>query len=107
MRICNTLNDLSNRVCVPNKTEDLNLNVFNMITRTNEWKILTKHISCRRKCKFDGSKCNSDQKRSNDKCWCEYKNSKTHQVCKRNYIEILLQVVVKMVDIQEALLTIQ
>ena len=31
MRSCNTLNDLSNRVCVPVKTEDLNLNVFNMI----------------------------------------------------------------------------
>ena len=29
---CNTLNDLSNKVCVPNETEDLNLSVFNMIT---------------------------------------------------------------------------
>ena len=29
---CNTLNDLSNKVWVPNKTEDLNLNVFNIIT---------------------------------------------------------------------------
>ena len=29
---CNTLNDLSNKVCVPNKTDDLNLSVFNMIT---------------------------------------------------------------------------
>ena len=28
----NTLNDLSNKVYVPNKTEDLNLCVFNMIT---------------------------------------------------------------------------
>ena len=26
-----TTNDLSNKVCVLNKTEDLNLNVFNMI----------------------------------------------------------------------------
>ena len=25
---CNTLNDLSNRVCAPNKTEDLNIDVF-------------------------------------------------------------------------------
>ena len=33
---CNTLNDLSNKVCVSNKTEDLNLSVFNMITGTNE-----------------------------------------------------------------------
>ena len=33
---CNTLHDLSNKVCVPNKTEDLNLSVFNMITGINE-----------------------------------------------------------------------
>ena len=33
---CNILNNSSNRMCVPNKTEDLNLNVFNMIARTNE-----------------------------------------------------------------------
>ena len=37
----NTLNELSNKVCVPNKTEDLNLSVFNMITEINESKTLT------------------------------------------------------------------
>ena len=42
---CNTLNDLSNKLCVQNKTEDLNLNMFNMITGINESKTLTKHIS--------------------------------------------------------------
>ena len=46
---CNTFNDLSNKVCVPNKTEDLNLIVFSMITGINELKTLTKHKSC--KCK--------------------------------------------------------
>ena len=29
---CNTLNDLSNKVCVANKREDLNIHVFDMIT---------------------------------------------------------------------------
>ena len=29
---CNTLNELSNRICVPNKTENLNLIVFNLAT---------------------------------------------------------------------------
>ena len=29
---CNILNDLSNKACVPNKTEDLNKHDFNMIT---------------------------------------------------------------------------
>ena len=41
---CNALNDLSNKVCVPSKTEDLNLSKFNMITRINELKTLTKDI---------------------------------------------------------------
>ena len=58
---CNALNDLSNKVCVPNRTEDLNLSVFNMITEINESKTLTKQISCECKCKFDGRKCNSNQ----------------------------------------------
>ena len=43
---CNTFNDLSNKLCVPNKTEDLNLIVFSMITGINESKTLTKHKSC-------------------------------------------------------------
>ena len=37
----NTLIDLSNKVCVPNETEDLNLNVFNMIIGVNKSKTLT------------------------------------------------------------------
>ena len=32
VRSCNTLNDLFNKVCVPNKTKDLNLSMFNIIT---------------------------------------------------------------------------
>ena len=47
-------------LCFPNKTEDLNLSVFNMITRINKSKTLTKHISCKSKCRFDERKSNSD-----------------------------------------------
>ena len=36
MESCNSLNDLFNKVCVPNKTEHLNLSVFNMIRGINE-----------------------------------------------------------------------
>ena len=50
---CNTLNKLSNKVCVPNKTEDSNLSVFNMIIGINESQTLTKHISRKCKCSFD------------------------------------------------------
>ena len=65
---CNTLNYLTNKVCVPDKTEDLNRIVFNMITGINESKSLTKYISCKFKCKFDKRKCNSYQWWNNNKC---------------------------------------
>ena len=65
---CNILNDLSNKVCVQNKIENLNLSMFSMITGINESKALTKHISCECKCKFDGRKYNSNQWWNNDKC---------------------------------------
>ena len=51
-----------------NKTEDLYLNVFNIITGINELKTLAKHISCECKCKFDGRYCTSNQWWNNDKC---------------------------------------
>ena len=38
MGSCNTLIDLSNKECVSNKTENLNLSVFSMITGINETK---------------------------------------------------------------------
>ena len=54
----NTLDNLSNKVYVPNKTEDLNLHVFNMITVINESRTLTKYISCKCECKLHSRKCN-------------------------------------------------
>ena len=65
---CNTLNNLSTKVCAPNKTEDLILSVFNTITGINESKTLTKHISCKCNRRFKGNKCNSDQWWNNRKC---------------------------------------
>ena len=79
---CNTLNDLSNKACVPNKTKKLNLSVLKMITGINEAKALTKHISCKCKCRFDGRKCNSEQWLNNNKCRCECK--KRH-VCEKDH----------------------
>ena len=68
-----TLNDLPNKVCVPNKTEDLNISVFNIITGINESKTLRKHISCECKCNFDVRNCNSDQWWNNVKYGCKCK----------------------------------
>ena len=84
-------------LCVSKKTENLNLNVFNMITGLNESKTLTNLISCECKCcMFGGRKCNSDQWWNNDKCRFECK--KRH-VCEKKKIGILLHVVAKMENI--------
>ena len=58
----NTLNDLSNNVCIPNKT-------------------LTKHLSCGYKGRFHGKKCNSNYWWNNNKCRCDCK--KVH-VCEKD-----------------------
>ena len=50
---CNTLNGLFNKLCVPNKIEDLNFSV--------ESKTLTNHVPCECKCNFDRKKYNSNQ----------------------------------------------
>ena len=54
---CNAINDLSNLIiwlCVPNKTEDLNLIVLNIITG------FTKDIYTNGNWKFDERNCNSN-----------------------------------------------
>ena len=62
------MNDLSNKLCVPIKTEDLNVSVFNLITITNESKTLTEYISGECKCKFHRTKCKLYQWRHTGKC---------------------------------------
>ena len=50
------------KVCLPKKTDDLNIFVFNSITEKSESKMLAKNISCECKCKFDERKFNSNQR---------------------------------------------
>ena len=46
-----------------------------MITEINQSKVLTRHISCESKPRFDERNCNSDQWWNTDLCWCECKKS--------------------------------
>ena len=79
VKSCITLNDSSNKVCIPNKTI-FKSKRFQHITGKNESKTLTKDISCECKCKFDGTKC---KWWNNNKCQHEYK--KIH-VCEKDYV---------------------
>ena len=96
---CNTLDDLSDIIWLSNKTDVVHLSDFNKITRKNESKTLTKHISCECRYKLDSRKCNSNQKRNKNKCLCECKNPEKHHVCEKIIFGIFLNVLVKMVNI--------
>ena len=61
-KIYNTLDDLCDKIYVPNKTDDVNVKAFNMITRINESKRIIEHISFDCRCKFNSAKYNSKQK---------------------------------------------
>ena len=60
----------------------------NMIKEINESKNLTKHISCECKCKFDGRKCNSNQKWNNNKR--RFKCRKHHIYKKGKYLASII-----------------
>ena len=54
-----------------------------MNTGINELKTLAKHISCKCKCRFDGRKCNSNQKWNKDQCCRECKK---HNINEKDHI---------------------
>ena len=91
--ICNDVDDLSTKICVPSKTTDINVQVFNIITRINEAKTLMKQISCNYKCKFNSTTCDSNWKWNNDKCQCEC-------TWKNIIVQILAHIFVRIVGIQ-------
>ena len=57
---CKNINDPYAKICVPDSAKDLNVKVFNLISRANE----TRHIKWNGKCKcgLDVSVCNNKQR---------------------------------------------
>ena len=82
---CNTVIDLSNKICIPNKIGKLNLTVFNMITGINESKTLTKRLSCELTVDLMEKNVIQNQWWNNYKCRCECK--KNH-VCEKDCLEL-------------------
>ena len=79
---CNVVDDLSTKSCAPSESKDINVEVFNLITRINKAKTSVKHISCDCNCKFDNATCIFNQKLSNNECQWECKK---YHMCKIDY----------------------
>ena len=64
---CNNINDPYAKKCVPNVIKDLNIKVFNLMSRNNETRHIKWHETCKCKCRLDASVCNNKQRWNNDK----------------------------------------
>ena len=83
---CNNINDPYAKICVPNVIKDLNVKVFNLMSRTNKTRYIKWHETCKCKCRLDASVCNNKQRWNNDKCQCECKELIDKGICDKGYI---------------------
>ena len=67
---CNNINNPYAKICVPDTVKDLNVRVFNLMSRTNETRHIKWHKTCKRICRLDKIICNSKQKWNEDKYRC-------------------------------------
>ena len=70
---CNKINNPYAKLCVADVVKNLNVKVFNLMSRTDEARQIEWHETCKCKCRLVGSVCNSKQRWNEDKCRCEYK----------------------------------
>ena len=59
---CNNINDPYARTCVPDIVKNINVKVFNLVSRTNETRHIEWHETCKCKCSLDACVCNNKQR---------------------------------------------
>ena len=57
----NRINDPYAKLCIPDTIKNINVKVFNLMSRTNETRHIEWHKTCKCKCRLDASVCNNKQ----------------------------------------------
>ena len=83
---CNNINDPYTKICVPDVVKDLNVKVFNIMSRTNETKHIKWHETCKCECRLDAIVCSNKQRWNKNKCRCECKELINKSVCDKDFI---------------------
>ena len=78
---CNNINNPYAKICVPDVIKDLNVKVFNLMSRINETRHIKWHETCKCKCRLAAIVCNDKQRWNEDKCRCECKELIDKVVC--------------------------
>ena len=58
---CNSINNPHATICVPGVVKDLNVKLFNLMSRTNETRLIKWHEKCKCECRLDVIVCNNKQ----------------------------------------------
>ena len=83
---CNNINNPYAKICVPDIIKDLNVKVFNLMSRTNETRFIKWHEKCKCKCRLDAIICNNKQRWNKNKCRCECKELIDKGMCDKGFI---------------------
>ena len=86
---CNNINNPYAKICVPDTVKDLNVRVFNLMSRTNETRHIKWHETCKCICRVDKTICNSSnskQRWNEDICRCECKELIDQSACDKGYV---------------------
>ena len=83
---CNNINNPYAKICFPNVIKDLNVKVFNLMSRTNETRFIEWYKKCKCKCRLDAIVCNNKQRWNKNKCRCECKELIDKGICDKEFI---------------------
>ena len=83
---CNNTNDPYARICVPGTVKNLNVEVFNLMSRSNKTRSIKWHKTCKCICRLNGIICNNKQRWNKEKCRCECEKLIDKEVCDKGYI---------------------
>ena len=61
-RRSNNINYPFAKTCVPDVVKNINVKVFNLMSRTNETRFIEWHETCKFECKFGANVCNNKQR---------------------------------------------
>ena len=83
---CNNINDPFTKICDPDVVKNLNVKVFNLISRMNKTRHIAWHETCKCTCRLDANVCDDKQRQNGDKFKCEWKELIDKGVCDKGSI---------------------
>ena len=95
---CNNINDPYANIRVPDIIKNLNVKVFNLMSRTKETRFIEWHEACKCECRLDAIVFNNKQRWNKDKCRSECKELIDKGCVIKNMLGILVIVSVNVIN---------